>query len=300
MKLTEAITEFDLAMRGGSIAESTRTLYHYTLRELLAHCGDIDITEITLSQLRHFRANLFERPLSLYTKHRHIRQTRHFFRWLVDEGHLSISPAARLELPKLPKNKPPKDINPIDRERMIEAADDVRDLAIVLFLAETGCRRAGLTSLRFGDIDLENHRAIVTEKGSKTRKVRFGPATAAALRAWLVVRPRDKWGDFVFVGKRGPLTGSGVYRILERLAKKGGVEGRYNPHAFRHGLARRLLQHHLDLGTVSRILGHSDIETTHSFYAVWADNELDDRYDEFGGPLDLPHRKTQEESEDSH
>lgn len=290
MTLSEALAEFDLAMCGGSISAATRKLYAYTLRELLAHFGDIDIGLIDISGLRHFQAAIVERPQSVYTKHRHIRQTRHFFRWLVDEGYLHSSPAARLELPKLPKNKPPMDVSPMDQERMIEAASSVRDLAIVLFLAETGCRLAGLTGLRFGDIDIENRNAIVTEKGAKTRKVRFGPATAIALRAWLVIRPREKWGDVVFVGKRGPLTGSGVYRILERLALKGGVEGRHNPHAFRHGLARRLLQHHLDLGTVSRILGHSDIETTHSFYAVWTAGELDDRYDEFGGPLEFPRK----------
>lgn len=296
MTLSEAALEFHLALQGGSVSLATVKLYLYTLRELLAHFNDTSIEQINLSDLRRFRAVIFERKLSIYTKHRHIRQTRHFFKWLVDEGHLITSPASRLELPKLPKNKPPKDVNPVDRERMIEAADSVRDLAIVLFLAETGCRRAGLVGLRFGDIDLEKRRAIVTEKGAKTRKVRFGPATVAALRAWLVIRPRDKWGDFVFVGERGPLTGSGVYRVLERLALKAGVEGRHNPHAFRHGLARRLLQHHLDLGTVSRILGHSDIETTHQFYAVWADSELEDRYDEYGGPLNLPQRK----KEDSH
>lgn len=287
MKLTLAIAEFDLALSGyDSIA--TRKLYTYTLRELL-HClpDDVDVSQITLSDLRRFRAKILEKKLSVYTRHRHIRQVRRFFRWLVDEGYLEVSPAVRLELPKLPKNEPPKDINPIDLDRMIRSADDARDLAIILFLAETGCRLGGLVGLRFGDLDLERQRAYVTEKGNKTRKVRFGQATVIALRAWLVVRPRDKFGDIVFVGKRGPLSGSGIYRILERLAKKGGVEGRFNPHSFRHGFARRLLKNHSDLGTVSRILGHSDIQTTHQFYAVWAESELDERYDQFGGALGL-------------
>jgi integrase len=82
------------------------------------------------------------------------------------------------------------------------------------------------------------------------------------------------------------LSVSGVYRLLESLAKKGKVEGRFNPHAFRHGLARRLLKHQADMGTVSQLLGHEDIETTHLFYARWRPDELTDRYNQFGGPLE--------------
>ena len=126
----------------------------------------------------------------------------------------------------------------------------------------------------------------VREKGDKTRKVCFGEVTKIALQAWLVVRPRDKWGDVVFVGKRGPLTPSGVYRVLERLASTGGVEGRFNPHSFRHALARRLLRHGADMGIVSQILGHSDMETTHRFYARWTEDELSERHRQYGGVLE--------------
>ncbi len=74
--------------------------------------------------------------------------------------------------------------------------------------------------------------------------------------------------------------------MLERLAKQGGVEGRFNPHSFHHALARRLLRNGADMGTVSQILGHSDIETTHRFYAYWTEDELAQRHRQYGGVLE--------------
>ena len=81
------------------------------------------------------------------------------------------------------------------------------------------------------------------------------------------------------------MTPSGIYRILEKLARQGGVKGRFNPHSFRHALARCLLRNGADMGTVSQILGHTDVETTHRFYARWTEDELVERHRVFGGVL---------------
>ena len=75
----------------------------------------------------------------------------------------------------------------------------------------------------------------------------------------------------------GPLSGNGVYQMLQRLAKKAGVK-RFNPHSFRHAWARRALRNNLDLGSVSQILGHTSIKVTHEFYGFWDEGELPERH----------------------
>lgn len=306
MRLAQAMDQFALARRT-EVEEGTLAVYRYTLGKLLSYLGDVELSQIKVDDLRRWRAGLAEGELSVYTLHRDVRQTRKFFNWCVDEGYLEYSPAARLALPRLPRGEPPKAISDQDLERMIERAQalvragpagelkkgqkqtywlTVRDYAIVRFLAETGCRVGGLVTLRAGDLDLEGGEATVREKGRKTRAVNFGPATAQALRLWLLLRPRNKWEDVVFVGERGKMTGSGVYRILQRLAVEAGVEGRHNPHSFRHALARRLLKNKADMGTVADILGHSDVETTFRFYARWSKSELAERHRQFGGILE--------------
>ncbi|RME70565.1 MAG: hypothetical protein D6784_16520 [Chloroflexi bacterium] len=283
-RLSDVILEFDLFLASDASA-GTRKLYRYTLNKLLDFLGDVALESITIANLRRWLVVIKNSGLSVYTVHRDVRQVKRFFRWLVEEGYLEESPAQRLNLPRLPRGEPPKAISESDLEKMLHCAKSgsVRDYAILRFLAETGCRVGGLVSLRLADLDLNQQRALVREKGQKTRYVYFGVATVQAIEAWLNERP-DGGVDRVFMGKRGPLTPSGVYRILERLACKAGVK-RFNPHSFRHALARRLLQNGADLGTVSEILGHSNYETTHKFYARWSDEELSERHSRYGGVL---------------
>ena len=290
MQLSTAMQEFDLSRVGRSPA--TRAWYTRMLDPLIDFLDDAHISEITASDLRRWHVDLEgrdvrwgeQRPmenggLSPYTINAHLRACRIFFRWLLEEGYIDSNPTRRLDVPALP-DAPPKAISNSDVEKMLEMAqaDGARSYAIVCFLADTACRIGGLVGLMIHDLDLEHRRAVVHEKGNHSRTVYFCEVTADTLRTWLKVRP-DR-GDHVFVGQRGPLTGSGVYQILKRLAKMAGVK-RFNPHAFRHGWARGALERGADLGTVAHVLGHSDIHVTHKFYARWSDEELAQRHDRY-------------------
>jgi integrase/recombinase XerD len=89
--------------------------------------------------------------------------------------------------------------------------------------------------------------------------------------------------DVVFVSKRNgeALMPSGVYQVLKRLAKRTGVTGRFNPHAFRHNRAREAMNNGATLADVEQILGHSDGATTMRFYSRWDDHELKKRHSQF-------------------
>jgi integrase len=300
MNLSGALREFDLSLVGNA-AESTRLWYRQRLGALVEFVGDVEIEELSISDLRRWRAMLVERNgrwkdhptrpaekggLSTWTVRGYLRAVRAFCNWLVREGLMVSSPAARLRLPPRPQN-PPKAVSPDDVLRMLEVAD-VRDRAIVSVLAATGCRVGGLCDLRLSDLELEHEpaRAMVREKGrggKKARLVFFGPQTVGALRKWLEIRPdHDSEEDHVFLGQRGPLTEAGVYQVLRRLAKKAKIGGRFNPHAFRHAFARGALENGADLGTVSQLLGHSGIGVTNEFYGRWSVDELGRRSERYG------------------
>lgn len=54
------------------------------------------------------------------------------------------------------------------------------------------------------------------------------------------------------------------------------MTGRVNAHAFRHNFARMYLMGGGDLVTLARLLGHTDVNVTAAYYAVFADDELAD------------------------
>lgn len=156
-------------------------------------------------------------------------------------------------------------------------AQSLRDHAIILFLADTGCRLGGLCNLTMDKLDLERWRADVAEKGGKPRFVFLRKSTVQALVAWLEVRPQDK-GPWIFVGltkkAKGQMTVHSVGKMLKRRGKRAGCKGPVNAHSFRHGFARSYLTSGGDLGTLSSILGHSSVAITVEYYAVFTADEL--------------------------
>jgi len=154
---------------------------------------------------------------------------------------------------------------------------DLRDRAMVLFLADTGARVGGMCGLQLGDLDLQTRTAHVTEKDGRPRPLFFTQVTAQALQTWLEARPEDR-GPWVFVGlgnrSKGALRPDSVARILRERAESAGIEGRVNPHAFRHGFAREFLLNGGNLATLADILGHSNVQTTKDFYGVFTTDQL--------------------------
>jgi integrase len=136
---------------------------------------------------------------------------------------------------KLPKNgrRAPKGITLEDLQKLLRAAEESmcpeRDRALLLFLADTGCRVGGLVGLTLADLNVRRRWALVTEKFNKSRSVFFSEVTAEALRDWLEVRLEwDIGGDWVFLSHHGggQLMFYGVNQLLTRLKERGGAEGR--------------------------------------------------------------------------
>jgi len=262
MRLAEAIQAFMEDSR--RLSPETLNWYKKHLR-LLEPLFDKRLDEISSYDLRGLYRKLEQRDYSPYTLHGILRAWRRLFRWAIQVGLTERYPMT-LPFPRLP-DEPPKGISDEDLRRMLaEARKKPRDYALVLFLADTGVRRSGLLSLTWDDVLLDIRRALVREKG-KVRMVFFGEETERALRRWREEAPPDEPRVF-------PLTENGLYDLLRRLAQRAGVEGPYNPHAFRHALARRLLMNGGNLAQVSQILGHSTVEVTVRFYGRFSVDEL--------------------------
>jgi len=291
--LGDALDDFLLALQADGLSPNTVRWYKEKLRRVIAAIGeDKPVEEVSIRDLRAFVADLRARK-SRYSDHRfrpevsgglspscihgYVKAIRRFFRWLVAEGVITENPAARLKLPKLPKQTP-KGVALEDIRKLLEAArGNPRDYALLLFLIDTGCRVGEICGLTIEDLNLAEGMARVQGKGRKERVVMFGEVTARALAQWLEVRPAGK-GDAVFPGKQGALTPDGVRMVLRRLKKKAGVTGRCNPHSFRHAFAREYLLNGGDLASLADLLGHADVGVTKDFYSVFTRHELKEKH----------------------
>lgn len=286
--LREAVEGF-LSGLAGEVSVSTRTWYAAGLRAFVDHAGaGLPLSAVTPATIRGFRAHLVGRKLSLFTVHGRQRAVRRLFSWLVEEGLIERNVALDVPLVRLP-HQAPKALADDDLARLLERLpqESVRDRAIILFLVDTGCRVGGLCSLTPAAVDVPERCAIVTEKGSRSRRVYFTDITADALALYLAVRPAV-YVDALFISARGePLTTNGVRMLLERIGTRAGVRGRINAHSFRHAFARSFLRNGGNLATLARILGHAPgSPVTARYYAVFDDAELQEfhgRYSPLAG-----------------
>lgn len=287
MRLKNVISAFIQSVCAGKENETPQS-YQVKLNRLVDYFEDCPISQLNAKSIVAWRDWFVSRPLSPFTRRGVIVIVRYFLRWCVAERKLKVDLSPLLPVPGVPRQAP-RAISQSDFERLLDAArrqsviEAARDVAIILCLRDTGGRVGGLAGARLEDLELEAGRLLVTEKGDKSRLLFLNAPTVAALRSWLAMRSQFKpVNSGLFVGRYGQaMTRGGIYSMLRRLALAAGVQGRFNPHSFRHALARDMILAGCDLSRVSRILGHCNVRVTAESYAVWVDAELQTAHEQF-------------------
>jgi site-specific recombinase XerD len=188
------------------------------------------------------------------------RALRRFFGWLLEEHEIATSPMAHVKPPHVPEDLPPV-LTEADLKRLLKVCEgreyaQRRDMAILRLLMDTGMRLDECARLKVEDLDLETGVAIVLGKGRRPRGCAFGRKTALALDRYLRVRSEHPRADSpaLWLGHRGPMSWSGVTKIVGRRAKDAGIEG-VHPHRFRHTFAHRWLAEGGQEGDLMRLAG---------------------------------------------
>lgn len=236
-------------LRARNVAPSTIDSYqrvgHNLLDYLLAAGMPTAAGGVHREHLEAFLADMSDR-LAPATVAKHYRSLQQLFRWLVDDGEIDASPMAKMRPPAVPEQ--PVDVFTDDELRALLAAakgntfENRRDTAVLRFLIDTGVRASELIGLAVADVDLEHAEATVMGKGRRARTVPYGTKTADAIRRYLRVRHQHPQAasNALWLGKKGPLTSSGLAQLLERRANDAGVTD-VHPHRFRHTYAHTWL-----------------------------------------------------------
>ncbi len=259
-----------LALLAARRAARTVEAYRGDLARLRAFLGT-PVSAATVESLERYTAQLRADGLSPATLARRIAAARTFFRHLQLIGARDDNPAAEIALPRRTRRLP-RTLSAGEAERLIDAANGVspralRDRALVELLYGAGLRVSEAVGLDKGGVDLDDRLVRVTGKGDKERVVPVGRHAVEALRRYLSRgRPhldRRHRPELFLNAKGGPLTRSGAFLILRRLAETAGLEpGRVHPHLLRHSFATHVLEGGADLRSVQEMLGHADLSTT--------------------------------------
>jgi integrase/recombinase XerC len=144
---------------------------------------------------------------------------------------------ARVKGEKLTKYRDTSGINSDTFSAILATCDRAtlagkRDYALLRLLWSNALRRAFVSKLSIGDFDRTNGTLKILGKGRGTQSqiINLGDATSAARGDWLAVRPGSVIGtDPIFVALDGAtighrITGDGIYKLVQRKAKKAGTD----------------------------------------------------------------------------
>lgn len=252
---------------------SERTLQYYkvTVEQMLKRIST-PIRKVTTDEIRTYLVEYQQRGgCSKVTIDNIRRNISSFFSWLEEEDYILKSPMRRIHKIKT-KTVVKEVISDENMEKMRDACDEMRDLAIIDMLYSTGIRVGELVRLNIEDVNMEQRECVVFGKGDKERRVYFDAKAKIHLMEYLASRTDNNPALFVSLdGRHKRLEISGVEIRLRQLGRKLSLD-RIHPHKFRRTMATRAIDKGMPIEQVQKILGHSQIDTTMQYAIVNQNN----------------------------
>ena len=236
-----------------------------------ANNKNLIFSEIKLSHLEEFLAELHDQGLKARSMARVISGIKSFFHFLVLDGFIKDNPSRLLEAPKIGLKLPVvlsvEEIDSILGAIDVSTAEGTRNYAIIETLYSCGLRVSELTNLRFSDFFFDEGFIRVQGKGSKQRLVPISETAIQKIKNYLQHRSQQivKKGseDIVFLSSRGTaISRITVFHYIKQYAQTVGIEKEISPHVFRHSFATHLLERGANIRVIQEMLGHEKITTT--------------------------------------
>lgn len=261
-------------LRIDGMAESTIKGYVYTLKHLESMIGK-PYQEMSAYDVRYFLGDIKARGC----KNSHAENQRSyiaaFFKWMYTEELIERNPCEKIRPIKVEKEiRLP--FTAVDMDKLRTACRQPKERAIIETLISSGIRCEEMCSLKINDVDLEKLTLRVRHgKGGKDRVVYISDVAAAHIKDYLSRRKEET--DVLFVSRTGGrYTTNGILVMVTRLGKRAGVE-KVHPHRFRRTFATECRRRGMDIHTISKLMGHSNIDTTER-YIYTADDQLQADY----------------------
>lgn len=289
ISIPEAVEEYRTYNRAQNyspyyVASTDRNLRQFA--GWLADAGRASrVRDLTLEDARAFIVHLQEREnrarpdcrLSPDTVQQYARNLKSWATFLCAEGFTKTNLFVRLGLPKVPVREP-EVLTDEEIARVISiynpaAATGLRNILLVLVLADTGLRVGELCAATVDDVDLERGTLKVMGKGQRERNVCVGATVQKLLSRYVrYLRPEPASGrvrNLLLAQDGSPFTLNAATRVLRRTATRSGVK-RLHAHLLRHTFATHYLLNGGDLLTLQRILGHSTLEMVRRYSHIAA------------------------------
>ena len=294
------VAEAMVESRKVQIKPTTYDGYMYEVKRISdSKIGRLQIATVTPDDLqKHIDAMAKERSYSAIKSHRVVLKMT--FDYAVSAGYIASNPMRDVRLPNkanIVKETRQAVFLSTEERHMIEseAANEIytgNSAKAIVFILHTGLRISELIALTWDDISFQTERMYIRKNApiSKNYGDKFSakvttpkresskrtiPLDKMAMDIVRELRSKSKT-DVVFANTNGGmLSRRNVYRTLENIVRRSGIDKNPSLHDLRHTFASELIRNGVDMKKVSQILGHSSVKTTMDIYVHNSDDDLD-------------------------
>lgn len=220
--------------------------------------------------VRDWMESMMDKGNSAATVSRRLSALKTFYRFALARRYVESDPVYSIKGPK--KEKPlPQFVKEsemdelLDRQAWGDGYNNVRARTIIILFYETGMRLSELVNLDDKDVNFVTSEIKITGKGNKQRIVPFGDELKNTLLEFRRLRDASvevKTPALVVSDKGTRMSPSKVQNIVRSNLSRVCSLKKKSPHVLRHSFATAMLNHHVGIENLKKLLGHASISTT--------------------------------------
>lgn len=284
MKVQKAITEYILECEIKKYAKRTVRNYQTTLERFLTYCNENDIKDmddLSLTDIKIYTKKMIDRGAKGGYINSTLKILNTWLRYIWDEYQEGIN--VNNKKVNYVRQQQPLIMAFKDRDVkiMLDACNgndfiSIRDKTMIMFMLDTGVRAGELCKIT--ESEIHHDYCIIHGKNSKDRVVPISPI----LKKQMIKYERAKESKFdlglphsnYFVSKTGKILDVSAIEYMMIKRGKNITSGvRVSPHTCRHYYTQKMSTK-VDVYTLSRLLGHSKINTTTTYLRSLRDEDI--------------------------
>ena len=287
MLLTDAAKEFEFNCQCRKLSDKTIRNYGKLIGYLLDYLKEqhkvLCLEDVQPMYIKAYLMMLQERGAKPQYINDQLKAFKVLFRYLYEEGYTDSILTERIKNVKQPKTI----IKTFTEQEVKEMTEyysghtfmEVRNRLMLMTFFDTGIRVSELINLKLSQV--KDEYILIHGKGDKERVVPKSPLLNKWMFKYLSTRENffayRRVPENVFLSRNGrPMTTEAIHRVIKIAGKAVGVSKdiRVSPHTCRHTFAQMQLKNGLDLYSLSRLMGHSNISITQRYLEGLRDFEV--------------------------
>lgn len=281
--INRAFRSYIASCRANGLAKGTVANYERVVGEYINFLNENEYDTATAGSATDWKIQMSEKGTKINVIASKMGMVKAFFTWAVEMELLQKNPFLPSVMPSrkavnVANNRPYEHVLTTEdftkilhcgKPSRITETSWLRSRAIIILFLTSALRNSELRALRPCDLDFKRGCISVEHgKGDKARIVAMPKISQLAIKEYLMTRPNNLTDtDYLFgiLGDNGEwkqFTRHYLSAMVERTVYLITGKHGYRSHSLRHGCATQYYERGLDIGSISDLLGHSNVATT--------------------------------------